>query len=221
VIRSVIVLLVLFAPATAVAQATRADLLTTSPDAANAVELRAAADDAFVAEVAYARAIHASIPLVVDAQLDVPWAELDARDWRLRIGVTAPIAISGRWHVIPRLAPTLRASANDMASLLGVGVDVATLAGYFAPRWFIAAEVGFDADLASRVAPTSDYRMYVNDEAPTGWYSTLGGELRYGATFGTTFGANDLGLRAGMLLQSDGTPPTLPFYAVLSYARRW
>ncbi len=217
-----IVVLVLVLPSIARAQATRVDMIGAASTEPNAVELRVGADDAFVAEVAYARALRvAGVRVVVGGQLDVPWAELDASDWRVRIGVAVPISVSSRWLVIPRIAPTVRGSANDTASLVGLGVDVSAAAGYFAPRWFASLEGGLDAELATRVAPTSAYQMHVYDRAETGWYSTPGGALRYGVVVGATRSANDFALRAGKLVMTDGDSPTLPFYALLSYARRW
>jgi hypothetical protein len=221
-IRVVIAVLIVFIPATAHAQAARADLLATSPAASNAVELRVGAEDAFVAEVAYVRTLTvAGHTFVVDGGLDVPWAELDVHDWRTRLGVALPIAMHGRWLVIPRVAPTLRGTRNEAAEIVGLGIDVATVAGYFAPHWCAGIEVGFDADLAAHIAPSTAYRMQVNDRASTGWYATPGGELRYGVTVGTTVRRNDVGLRAGMLRSTDGDSPTLPFLAMLSFARRW
>jgi hypothetical protein len=221
-IRPLIAMLLVLVPATAHAQAARADLLASSPSQSNDVELRVGAEDAFVAEVGYARAVAVgSLRLILDGQLDVPWAELDARDWRSRVGVSLPLAVHGRWHVIPRVAPTLRGSTNNSAKLVGLGIDVGTMAGYFAPRWFAGIEVGFDADLAAHIVPSTAYRMQVNDRASPGWYATPGGELRYGITLGATAGRNDFALRVGRLLSTDGETPTLPFLAMLTFARRW
>jgi hypothetical protein len=199
-------------PSAAFAQAIRADALDGS-----ALEARVGADDAFVAELDYSRSVRFAI---IDGTLDLPWDSLDVHDWRARVGLTVPMTVAGRWHVIPRVAPTLRVSANETAHLVGLGIDFGIVAGYYAPRWLVAAELGVDAELITHVTPTDEFRMKVFD-ATAGWYDALGGVVRYGLVLGTTAGRNDLALRVGLVRMTDGDPPTLPLYATLGYARRW
>ena len=214
------VVLVAGSPSSASAQALWFERL--DAERPSAVAVGTGFSGAFVAGLGYAHAVDGlGHRAIVDAELDVPWVEIDGHDWRLRAGIAMPFSIAGRWCVLPRIAPTLRASANEVADLIGVGVDVAVVAGYVAPRWSIGAELGFDAALVTHVTPTPAYRMAINDGATAGWYAGTGGMLRYGLQAGVTFGSNDIALRAGRLMMTTGDPPILPMYATVSYARRW
>lgn len=176
----------------------------------DAVELRGGVDSAFVAEVDYAHSIG---PVVLDGELDVPWDTPDFGDWRIRAGISVPLG--ERWRVVPRIAPTVRASSNTSANLVGIGADLSVVAGYVGRRWFAGGELGFDAEVATHVTPSASFKMTVFPGA-AGWYSALGGIARAGVVTGTTFGANQLELRIG---PTFGT--LLPAYATLGYARRF
>lgn len=105
--------------------------------------------------------------------------------------------------------------------MIDLGGDVAVLAGHYAPRWFAAAEVGFDWALATHIDHSDAYRMLVYADARDGWYGNTGGLFRYGLQGGITFGGNDVVLRAGQLRDVAGNPPLFPIYGTLSYDRRW
>lgn len=216
---AVVALAVVAPPAAARAQAARPDLLATAD---GAVELRVGADDALVAELGYARAVPLLGRLaIVDGALEVPWDSLDAGDWRVRAGLALPLVGPGPWLVMARVAPTLRVTDNEVARLVGLGADLGLVAGYYAARWLAAAELGIDAELATHVTPSREYRMTVYDGAATGWYAAPGGIVRGGVQLGVRFGASDLTLRAGLRELTSGDQPALPLYATLGYARRW
>ena len=160
-------------------------------------------------------------PIVVGGDLSLGWAEIDLSDFRLRAGALAPIVGGRSWKVIGGLTTTVRGTENDIARMTNVGVDVAVLAGRYARRGFVAAELGFDWAMATHVAHGDAYRMTVYSDARDGWYGNPGGVLRAGLQGGVSLGRFDLVLRAGRLTDATGAPAKLPFYGTLSFATRW
>jgi len=215
-----LIVLALLLPTTAIAQGLSLD----APEraATNTVELRVGYDQAFVAQLGYARATslfgHA---VVLDADVTLPWDTLDAEDGRVRVGAAVSLLGSGRWNLRARLAPTLRATDNVIARFLGVGADLSVLGGYRGARWFIGAEAGLDAELATYIMPSDEYRTRVYDDAHEGWYSGSGGTLRYGLQVGATIGGGEISLRAGQMYTTARTPTLLPFFATLGYSHHW
>jgi hypothetical protein len=139
----------------------------------------------------------------------------------VRAGALAPILRRGSWRWLGGAAAVVRGTNDDIAGMIDLGVDVQTLAGYYAPCWFAAAELGFDAALATHISPSDAYRMQVYADARAGWYRDTGGLFRLGVQAGRALGRNDVTLRAGVMRDEAGNPPMIPFYVTLGYDRRW
>jgi hypothetical protein len=191
-------------------------------EASNVVHVRTGAEHGFVAGVGYARVVPLfARPLVVSADVSLPWASLDASDYRVRLGALAPVLEVRRWKLSGGVAPTLRGTETALNRMTNVGVDLAMIGGYYARRWFAAAELGFDWALSTRVAHNDSYRALVYPAARDGWYANPGGNARAGGQSGVSFGRYDVVLRAGLVRDVRGEVPLLPFYATLSMNARW
>lgn len=189
---------------------------------ANRVCLRTGAEHGFVAGLGYARTVRLlGRSLLVDADVTVPWAGLDASDHRVRVGIVVPVVSWGRWTLAGALAPTLRGTKNDLGRMTSLGVDASATAGYYARRWFVAGELGFDYALTTRVSHSDEYRNNVYPDARDGWYVNPGGIFRGGGLAGASAGRYDVVLRAGVLRDMEGAPTLLPFYATLAFGTRW
>ncbi len=188
----------------------------------NIATLTTGAEYGLVLGAGYAHALSvAERPLVLGGDLTFALGAADPRDFRLRAGAFAPILGHGRWKLIGGISSTIRGTNNDIAQMVDVGADVAVLAGHYAPRWFAAAEAGFDWALATHIDHGNAYRMLVYADARDGWYGNAGGMLHYGIEAGVTCGANDVILRAGQLRDVAGHPAMFPIYGTLTYDRRW
>ncbi len=215
-------LLFTFAAAPRVSRAQEINLATLDDAEPNRVSLRTGAEHGFVAGLGYARTVRLlGRSLVVDGDVTVPWAGLDASDHRARVGVLVPIVSFGGWKLAAALAPTLRATKNDLARMTSLGVDASATVGYYARRWFAAGELGFDYALTTRINHSDEYRNGVYPGARDGWYINPGGMFRGGGQAGASLGRHDLALRAGVLRDMQGGPPVLPLYATLTFATRW
>jgi hypothetical protein len=186
------------------------------------VHVRAGAEYGFVLGAGYAQTFSwRDRPVVIGGDLTMPFAEADGGDFAARASVTAPIIVAGPWHVIGSVAPTVRTTKNDIARMVSIDTDLELVAGRYTRRWFAAAELGFDAALATHVAHADAYRMTVYPDAVDGWYRTPGGNFRYGVDAGLSFGRYDVILRAGKLVDVAGNVPLLPIYGTLTLVTRW
>lgn len=204
------------------ARAQEVNLATLDDGPANRVHVRTGAEHGFVAGVGYARAISVlGRPVLLSGDLTVPWAQVDASDYRLRAGALVPIVGSRRWRLAGSLAPTLKGTRNDTGRMTSVGADLGLTGGFYARRWFVASELGFDWAMSTHVDHNTRYRTVVFADARDGWYSNPGGNYRAGLQGGASFGRHDLVLRLGAIREVSGEAPMLPFYGTLTFDTRW
>jgi hypothetical protein len=199
------------------------NLATLDEAEANHAFVRTGAEHGFVAGVGYGRGVELlGRTLLLSGELTAPWAGLDASDYRLRAGVLVPVVSFGGWKAAASLAPTLRSTKNELARMTGIGADGALTGGYYARRWFAAAELGADWEATTHVAHSDAYRTHAYANARDGWYSGPDdGNFRYGLQAGASIGRHDLVLRAGQLRTARGSKPLLPFYGTLAFNTRW
>jgi hypothetical protein len=216
---SAMVILGLLAPTVARAQEVNLGALD---QASNIVHVRTGAEYGFVAGAGYGRVVSfLDRQLVLGGDFTLPWAGLDLSDYRLRVSALVPIVGGRRWKLAGSIAPTLRGTKNDISRMTDVGADLGVVGGYYAPRWFVAGELGFDWAMSTYVHHTDAYRSLVYAGARDGWYANPGGNLRAGLQGGVSFGRTDVILRLGEVRDTGGAPPLLPFYGTLAVDTRW
>jgi hypothetical protein len=215
----IVIAVLLAAPLTAHAQDLNFGALDENT---NVVTVTTGAEDGLMLGTGYGRVLSvADRSIVLGGDLTLPWGDVDIDDFRLRASALAPIVEHGPWKLIGGLAAMVRGTKNDIARMIGVGSDVAIVAGRYAPRWFAAAELGFDWAIATHVEHSDAYRMTVYADARDGWYGNAGGMLRAGIEGGLSFGRHDVILRAGRLVDIAGDPAMFPFYGTLTFDTRW
>jgi hypothetical protein len=206
----------------ALAQAQEVNLSKLDDGPANRVYLRTGAEWAFVAGAGYAR----SVPigqrhLLLFGDLTVPWATPDSSDYQARVGARLPVFSWRHWIVAASLEPTVRGTKNAVSRMTSLGANAGLTGGYYAERWFLAGELGFDSTLTTRITHTQLYRDTVYAGARDGWYVNSGGNYRLGAQAGASFGRYDLVLRAGILRDRVGDLPMFPLYATVAFVTSW
>lgn len=204
------------------AGAAEVNLASLDEGGANSVHLRTGAEYGFVAGVGYDRVVtFAHRRLLLTSDLTFPWAKADRADYRLRVGATLPVAFTAHWRAAVGLAPTVRHTVNDLATMTSLGADAAATAGFYARRWFAAGELGFDWNGATHVDNSPLYKQTVFAAARDGWYRDDGGNVRAGVQAGASLARYDVVLRVGMVRDQTGQAPMLPFYGTLTLAGRW
>src|SRR5262245_4265269 len=204
------------------ARAQEVNLARLDDEPANRVHVRTGAEYGFVAAVGYARTVSLlERRLLLTGDVTVPWAGLDASDYRVRAGALVPIVGSRRWRLAGTVAPTVRGTENIAGRMTSVGTDLGVQGGFYARHWFVAGETGFDWAMTTHITHSDRYRETVYAGARDGWYALAGGNIRYGLQVGASFGRYDLALRAGQMVDTGGEKPLLPFYGTLALDTRW
>jgi hypothetical protein len=217
--RSVLLLAVL---AARTAGAQEVNLARLGGEGQNRVSVRTGGEYGLVAGVGYSREVEAlGRTMLLGADMTLPWAGLDAGDWRLRASALVPIVGGEHWKLAGIFAPTVRETTNDVARMTGVGVDVGAVGGWYARRWFAALEAGADWEIATYVKNSDRYRQIIYAGARDGWYRMPGGNFRLGLQTGLSFSRFDVALRAGRLLDVGGNSPPLPYYVTLGLTTRF
>jgi hypothetical protein len=211
----------LAAVAAAGASAQELNLATTSTARPNVVMLRTGMEHAFVGEVGYRRVLAwGDQQLFVGADVALPWAEPDLGDYRVRATVGAPLG-RHHWKIAGWLSPTLRGAGNVASDMTALGVDVRLTGGYYARRWFTAAEVGADWNVATHVAVRDAYRTRVYSGAKDGWYGNPGGTTYAGLQAGLSSSSFDVVLRSGLARTTALDEQTVPFYLTAGVNVAW
>jgi hypothetical protein len=205
-----------------VARAQEVNLARLDDGGANHVYVRTGAEWAFVAGVGYARAVPVGHRrLLVLGELTAPWAAVDTSDYQARVGALMPIVELDRWKLAASLEPTVRGTKNDVSRMTSLGANAGVTAGYYAPHWLLAGELGFDYTLTTSVTHSKLYRDTVYADARDGWYINPGGNYRLGAQAGASIGRYDIVARGGILRDMMGGTPMFPLYATLAVATSW
>ncbi len=191
-------------------------------DRPNIAHVRVGVDYGFIAGFGYSRVLAlGGRTLLLSGSVTAPWAEADSRDYDTRIGATVDIVGQSRWRLIGGLGGSLRGTTNPMGRLTSLAADGVLLGGYWKPRWFVAAESGYDGAIATHVTHSDYYRVTYYLDARDGWYSDTGANIRLGAAGGVSFGRYDLVLRAGQARDREGDHQLLPAYATLDVNLRF
>jgi hypothetical protein len=209
------------AAAAASASAQELNLAATSAARPNVVVLRSGIEHALVGELGYRRVLTwGDRQLLVGADVALPWARADLRDHRVRAMVGAPFG--GRhWKLAGWLAPTLRGTGNAASDMTALGVDARVTGGYYARRWFTAAEGGVDWNATTHVALREAYRTRVHSGAKDGWYRNPGGTTYAGLQAGLSFSSFDVVLRTGLARTTALDAQTIPVYATAGVNVAW
>jgi hypothetical protein len=179
------------------------------------VEARIGLDHAFLGEIGYRRLLDwQDQRLVVGGDVAIPWAKPDLRDHRIRATAGLPLGTE-HWKLAGWLSPTLRGTQVAASRMTALGADIRLTGGYYAPRWFLASEVGLDWVAATHVTFSDTYRAQVYAGARDGWYRLPGGTAYTGIQTGVTIASVDVVVRAGHPRTMALAMQTVPFYLTL------
>jgi hypothetical protein len=171
-------------------------------------------EDAVVASLGYGHVLSLmGRTSLLGGTLDVVPAH--ASDWRLRLGAVVPVTSHGGWTAGAKTLGILRNARNDMNRMTNLGVEMSLFGGFYAERWFAAADVGVDWATATYIRHTDAYRRLIYEDARDGWYSSTGAALVYGVSGGYSFSNVDIVVRAGQRRDFSFATWLLPFYATV------
>ena len=152
------------------------------------------------------------LPLLIDAEFNVPFGENTFDDWNARLGLQAQLWKHNHMWWSARVSAHTRRFKSEVASLMNFGSSLVTLFGYQKPKWGIAAEVSYERSEVTKIENhlLTDYYPEIQD----GWYNSAGGNFKFGVQAQANIKSFNLFLHLGKTFgQNFEDNPTLPFYA--------
>lgn len=158
------------------------------------------------------------IPLILNAEISIPFGEKKVDDYKTKIGGIVRVLKINNIDLGIKVQGIFRVYNNDFVRILNFGSDLSTTIGYYRPKWFVAAEAGFDKAIVSHFKHTDLYRSNF-PEVVDGWYEpSTGGNFYCGLQTGYSFKKHDIMFKIGKLITQDfETTPIIPFYLQLEY----
>ena len=153
-----------------------------------------------------------ALPLILEAEFDLPFGEDVFDDWNSRLGVQSKLwSRNNLWWSV-RGSVVARKFDSEVAGLLNLGANFSTLFGYQKPKWGIAAEFNYDRSEVTKIKNhlLKDYYPEITD----GWYNSAGGNFKFGIQANANIKSTNLFFHTGLTYGQDFEDnPTLPFYA--------
>jgi hypothetical protein len=182
------------------------------------INVNAGADYGLTVGAGYGYQLKSKMPVVLNVEYSFPAGEKLFDDFKTKIGGYIRLYQVNNFQFSAKVQGVFRRYQNSFASLLNFGSDLAGIAGYYKPKWFVAGEAGFDKAIVTHFKHTAAYKQNF-PSVKDGWYEpATGGNFYYGLQTGFSYRRNDIYLKAGKILAQDfSTKPLLPFYLQLGY----
>ncbi len=158
------------------------------------------------------------LPVLIGLDCSMPVGTKVFDDFKSGIGLHIQLIKYKNFMVSTKIRGVFRKYDQPIVRLLNFGSDFSGALGYYKPKWFVAAEFGFDKAIATHFKHSTRYKnsfALVKD----GWYEpATGGNFYYGLQTGISFKQHDIYLKIGKVLSQDlKTTPLIPYYAQLGY----
>lgn len=182
------------------------------------ININAGAEYGLTAGAGYGYQLKSKIPIVLNIEHSVPSGKNLSDDFKTKIGGYIRLYEINNFQFSVKVQGVFRRFENSFAHLTNFGSDMAGIAGYYKPKWFVAGEAGFDKAIVTHFKHTRAYKEIFPD-VKDGWYEpATGGNFYYGLQTGFSFGRNDIYLKGGKVVTQDfSTSPMLPYYLQLGY----
>jgi hypothetical protein len=161
-------------------------------------------------------------PALLTAEYSQPSGNKLIDDFKTKLGVQLDVYNIGPLHLVAKAFGIFRRYENDYVSILNFGSDLSATVGYFKPRWFGAADVGFDKAIATHFKHSALFREHFSN-VKNGWYEpATGGNFYYGLNAGLSIKQSDIYLKVGKVISQDfKTKLMLPFYVQLGFSYKF
>lgn len=168
--------------------------------------------------VGYGYHHYSKIPIVANIQFSLPSGKNLTNDFKTTAGVNVRLFKIKNIHFATNINGVFRKYQNSFVRILDFGCDLSAIVGYYKPKWFIAAEVGFDKAIINHYKHSSSYSKYF-PEVQNGWFDpSAGGNFYCDLQTGISIKKHDINLKFGIIITQDfKTKPTIPFIASLGY----
>ena len=171
--------------------------------------------------IGYGYQLNTKLPIVLKGEFSSPSGKNLFDDFKVKLGAQIRWFKAGDFCFSTEVDGVFRRYENDYARLLNFGSYMSGTFGYYKPKWFVAADGGFDKAIVTHVKNSTAMKENYPG-AQDGWYQpATGGNFFYGLQAGYTLKNSDLTLKAGKVIEQDlKTEPMVPLYFQIGYNRR-
>lgn len=192
-----------------------------SPEQKHIVNLQASLDYSASFEAGYGYQIKSKLPVVLSAQLSIPAGDQFMDDFKSKLGGQVRVYTYKSFAAMVSVHANVRAHQTDLVKLQSFGSEFTGVAGFYKPKWFAAAEFGFDKAIATHIKHRDQMKQYYPD-IRDGWYVPTAGNINFGVQGGYTLNTFDVTLRIGKIVdQSFHTTAMLPYYLQIGVNKRF
>ena len=199
-----------------------AQVMSTVATGSQAVYFNIGLDPALLVTSGYARGIEVmNRDAMLSAELAIPIAEFDLKDYRLKVGGQTSLIQFKGWDIAAGASFIIRGTVNWMHSATNIGTDITGWIGRYGKWWFGAIEIGWDKALATKITATDRYKRYYFTDFKDGWYGNPGGNFTTGLRVGFMRTPIEITLRAGLTKTQKFNDPFNPLFGVLGVNYRF
>ncbi len=191
-------------------------------DRQSLVSLQMGFDFGLTTQLGYGRKINTFRPLFLMADVSLPMGNKPFQDFKCRAGGQMEVFEKHQFSLSMQYLTIVRRLETGLVRQLGIGSKTGLTVGYFAPKWHLAAEFGYDQFIATHIKHSD--LLYSNyEQLENGWYMNTGGQWYYGLQGGKTLGNRlELTYKAGATnSKGDHVNAMLPYYLQLGLVWRF
>lgn len=162
----------------------------------------------------YGYRLNTKLPVVITGGFSSPSGKQALDDFKTKIGGQIVLLNTSNFAGALSISGLYRKLETNLVRLQNFGSEMKGTFGYYKPKWFAAAEFGFDKAIVTHFKHSREFRSEIYSDVKDGWYGpATGGNFYYGLQAGYSFKRTDITLNMGRVISQDlRTSPLLPFY---------
>lgn len=185
------------------------------------VSLNIGWDYAATVGIGYGQKVRSKIPMIFGAEFSIPAGETLLDDLKVKSGIQAEVFKINGFSATVKVNGIFRRYESEFARLLNFGSEFSAVLGYYKPRWYVAADFGFDKAIVTHIKH-SDVMQDYYPAIKSGWFLPTGGNFFYGIGGGYSFRNYDLYIKGGKTVTQDfKTTSMIPFYLQLGVNKKF
>ncbi len=137
------------------------------------------ADYSFYYGISYGHLLPTKLrPLLLGTEITIPFGKDGFDDWRWRTSVQAELWENNNFSLSLKPAFIVRRYESPLAKMYNIGADVTMAFGYLRPGWGVSGIINYDRSFSTHIT----HNLLKNEypEITDGWYSTKGGNFKFG-----------------------------------------
>lgn len=191
------------------------------PSQKHVVNVYAGFDHGSVLGISYGYQLNTKKPIILNLEYSAPFGEKYFDDFKTKIGAQYNFFRTDNLFATVKAYSVFRRFENDFARILNFGSEFSGTFGYYQPKWFAAADFGFDKAIVTHFKHSDLMKQY-NPQLISGWYVPTGGNYFFGVQGGYSFPRNDVYVKAGKTLSQEfKTVSLVPYYFQLGLNMKW